>query len=71
MCIGTVDFRDIRSLPHVVIDNSSYSFLSLPYEIDPGKIIDAIDGCSRQLLEDVALGVEKVQYSRTLRDEYE
>ena len=68
--IDTVDFKDIRNLPHVVIDNSSYSFLSLPYEMDPDKIIDKINGCSRKLLEDVVLGVEKDHYLSTFSDDY-
>jgi hypothetical protein len=64
------DFRVIRTLPHVVIDNCSYGFLSLPYEFEIVTILDAIDGCSRQILEDVALGVEKDLYSCTFYDEY-
>jgi hypothetical protein len=68
--IDTADLKDIRILPHVVIDNSSYSFLSLPHGMDPDKIIDAIDECSRQLLEDVVLGVEKDHYLSTFSDDF-
>jgi len=61
--------RDIRNLPHVVSDNSLYSFLSIPCELDPDKIIDAIEGCSRQILEDVVLGVAKDCYLRMINDD--
>jgi len=67
--IDTAYLRDIRNLPHVVSDNSLYSFLSLPCELDPDKIIDAIEGCSRQILEDVVLGVEKDRYLRMINDD--
>ena len=61
-----VDLRDIRSLPHVAIDNSVYSILSLPHEVDPAKIFNAIEGCSRQILEDVIAGSEKLLYYSTM-----
>ena len=69
--IDIADLRDIRNLPHVVSDNSLYSFLSLPCELDPEKIIDAIDGCYRQILKDVVLGVEKDLYLSTINDDHD
>ena len=65
------DLRDLRILPHAVIDNSEYSFLSLPYEMDPVKILIEIESCFRMILEDVTMGSEKEQYLRIIDDENE
>jgi hypothetical protein len=71
MGLNTDDLRNIRNLPHAVLDNSEYSFLSLPYEVDPVKILNPIASCFLQILEDVSVGTEKEQYLGTIDDEYE
>ena len=63
------DLRNIMLLPHAVIDNSEYSFLSLPHEMDPVRISNAIERCYLQILEDVILGSEKEQYTGTIENE--
>ena len=63
------DLMNIRLLPHAVIDNNEYSFLSLPYEVDPLKLSNAIERCFLQILEDVILGAEKEQYSTIFEDD--
>ena len=65
------DFRDLRNLPHAVIDNNEYSFLSLPYEMDPVKISIEIESCFRLILEEVIVSSEKEEYLRIFDDENE
>jgi hypothetical protein len=67
--LTTTDLSDIRTLPHVIVDNSEYGFLSLPWEIDPVKIINAINSCFLLILEDVIVGSEKDQYSTIFSDD--
>ena len=67
--LTTIDLMDIRILPHVIVDNSEYGFLSLPWEIDPVKIINAINSCFLLILEDVIVGSEKDQYSTIFTDD--
>jgi len=60
--LNFADLRDLRILPHAVVDNCEYSFLSLPYEMDPEKIFIEIESCFRLILEEVIVGSEKEQY---------
>jgi len=67
--LTTIDLLDIRNLPHVIVDNSEYGFLSLPCEIDPVNIINAINSCFLLILEDVIVGSEKDRYSTIFLDD--
>ena len=56
------DLMEIRTLPHVVIDNNEYSILALPYEVEPDQILLAVKLCTESILADVVGGSVKDDY---------
>ena len=62
------DLMEIKTLPHVVIDNNEYSILSLPHDVDPEQILTALRICSECILADVIGGSVKDEYFGSIND---